>query len=310
MITFLKNNETGLETLTAPVPNCWIHVVDPGRDEIQILTGLGVPQDYITYALDVDERARIEREDEGTLLILIRVPYYQGKEEGAPYITLPVGMILTQQYFVTISRYENDVIQEFAVGRAAKLSTTKRNRFLLRIMLTAANEYLSHLRHINRMVDEVEDKLSVSIRNNEVYELLKYQKSLVYFTTALKQNELTLMRLQRFPYFKMYPDDEDLLEDVIIENQQAIEMTNISTNILSSMMDTFASIISNNLNGVMKFLTSVTIVLSLPTLITSFFGMNVTLPFTDHPLSYLMIIGISLALAMMVILFFARRDWF
>jgi len=156
----------------------------------------------------------------------------------------------------------------------------------------------------------LEDQLQASMRNKEVMELLKYQKSLVYFTTALKSNELVLERLQRGQLFHMYPDDEDLLEDVITENQQAIEMINISNNILSSMMDAFASIISNNLNVVMKFLASVTIVLNLPTIVTSFFGMNVGFPFQNQPWAYLAILAVAILLSTVVVVIFVKRDWF
>ncbi|MHC1785111.1 MAG: magnesium transporter CorA family protein [Anaerolineaceae bacterium] len=156
----------------------------------------------------------------------------------------------------------------------------------------------------------LEDRLQESMRNKELLELLKYQKSLVYFTTALKSNELMMERLKRGQFFSMYPDDEDLLEDVLTENQQAIEMTTISTNILNGMMETFASIISNNLNVVMKFLTSVTIVMALPTLITSFFGMNVGLPFGEHPQAYLLILAICMAGAAGIVFVFFKRDWF
>lgn len=176
---------------------------------------------------------------------------------------------------MTICRWHNDIMQEFCSGRVRNLSTGKRNRLVLRILLATANKYLTYLREINKSVEVLEDRLQLSMQNNEVLEILKHQKSLVYFSTALKSNELMLERLQRSQLFKQYPEDEDLLEDVITENQQAIEMVNITVNILTSLVDAFSSIISNNLNVVMKFLTSITIVMSIPTIVTSFFGMNV-----------------------------------
>jgi len=165
------------------------------------------------------------------------------------------------------------------------------------------------LREITKAVDILEDQLQQSTRNKEVLDLLKYQKSLTYFTTALKSNELMMERLQRSQLLRTYPEDEDLLEDVLTENQQAIEMTNITSNILSSMMDAFASIISNNLNTVMKFLASITIVLSLPTLVASFFGMNVHLPLELHPNAFIYIILISVLISLVVVYIFWRRDW-
>lgn len=310
MITIYRNTENGLEVIPEVVTGCWISVINPSREEIDELTGLGIPQDFITYPLDLDERPRAEKEDDGTLMMLLRIPYFQGVKMDIPYSTIPLGVITHQRFVVTICKMQNDIVQELCSGRVRGLSTAKRNRFTLRILLASATRYLAYLREINRIVETLEDQITISQRNREILELLKYQKSLVYFTTALRSNELMMERLQRWQIFKAFPDDEDLLEDVITENQQAIEMVGISSNILSSMMDAFASIISNNLNVVMKFLTSVTIVMSIPTIVTSFFGMNVTLPFADHPLAAVFVIAIFLAISSVVIFLFMRRDWF
>jgi len=307
MITIYKHNEVGLQTLTEPTPGCWINVIDPSPTEIESLKNLSIPLDYIVYPLDLDERSRTEREN-GDILIIIRIPYYQGTTSDIPYTTIPLGIILSQSYFVTVCKKENEILQEFASGRVKLLSTSKRNRFVLRMLLSTATKYLSFLREITKAVDILEDKLQLSTRNKEVLELLKYEKSLTYFTTALKSNELMMERLQRSQIFKTYPDDEDLLEDVLTENQQAIEMTNITTNILSSTMDAFASIISNNLNAVMKFLASITIILMLPTLITSFFGMNVDLPYMGT-YEFWAILILSVVISFSVGLYFAKRDW-
>jgi magnesium transporter len=311
MITILKTTVNGLERISEPVNNCWINVIDPTTAEIEQLVEMGLPKDYVTYPLDMDERARTEREDDGTQFLLIRVPFFQGVQEDIPYITIPLGVIINSQFIVTICRKTNEEIQEFASGRVRNLETAKRNRFILRLFLAIANRYLGYLREIDRIIDLLEDRLQRSQRNRELLELLKYQKSLVYFTTALKSNELMMERLQRWQFFRMYEDDVDLLEDVITENQQAIEMTNISTNILSSTTDTFASIISNNLNVVMKFLASATIVVNLPTIVFGFFGMNVDLPFQGlGAYGYLIVLGISLVIVILVILVFVRRNWF
>ena len=310
MITIYKNTEFGLEEIPEIVNGCWLNAIDPSSDEIEFLVSQGIVQDFITYPLDLDERPRTEREDDGKQLILIRIPYYDGVKADIPYITIPLGIILTDRFMVTVCRRKNDILQEFASGRVRGFSTSKRNRFVLRLLLANASRYLFYLREINKITDVLEDTLTASMRNKEVFELLKYQKSLVYFTTALKSNELMLERLQRSQLFKQYPDDEDLLEDVITENQQAIEMVNISGSILSSMMDAFASIISNNMNIVMKFLTSMTIVMSIPTIVTSYFGMNVPIPLADQNWAYLGIIGLFLAISIIVIVIFLRRDWF
>ena len=313
MITIYKRTESGLEVLDQPVNNSWVNVVDPTPEEIEQLASWSIPMNFITYPLDVDERARTEREDDGSLMVLLRIPIFQGLHEDVPYSTVPLGIIMTSRMIVTVCRMPNDILQELASGRVRGLETSKRNRFVLRVLLITASRYLSYLREINKVVDTVEDQLQLSQRNRELLELLKYQKSLVYFTTALKTNELMMERLQRWQFFRMYSEDEDLLEDVITENQQAIEMVNISTNILSSTMDAFASIISNNLNAVMKFLASATIVVNLPTIVYSFFGMNVDLPFQDFPYApyaFMIIFVLSISLSVVVILAFIRRDWF
>jgi len=309
MITCYKNIDNGLSLLAEPISGSWINATNPSMEEIAQLESLGIPQDYINYPLDLDERARTEREN-GDLLIVLRIPYYQGKSADIPYSTIPLGIILTERLLVTVCKMENSVVNELSSGRIRGLSTAKRHRFVLRILLNTANQYLGYLREITKSVDTLEDQLQRSTRNKEVLELLKYQKSLTLFTTALKSNELMMERLQRSRIFETYPEDEELLEDVLTENRQAIEMTNISSNILSSMMDAFASIISNNLNGVMKFLASVTIMLSLPTMIASFFGMNVHLPFEANPMAFLLIIILSAGIALCAAYIFWKRDWF
>jgi len=309
MLTIYRSTETGLATLTDIIPGCWISAIEPTTDEIEQIHHLGIPRDFLTYPLDLDERPRTEREDDGSMLIILRVPYYEGPKVDVPYTTVPLGIIITEKYIVTVCRRPNEAIQELTSGRIRGLSTVKRNRFILRMLLLTASRYLENLRQINRTVEALEDQCQGSIRNREMLELLKYQKSLVYFTTALKGNQLMMERLQRSQLFHMYPDDEDLLEDVITENQQALEMVNISSSILTSMMDAFASLISNNLNEVMKFLASITIILSIPTIVTSFFGMNIPLPWAKDGLAPVYIFGIFLLLSIGVVMLFRRRDW-
>lgn len=308
MITIYKTTEAGLREISEVTDGCWVRVTNPTPEEIAQILALSVPQDFIMYALDLDERSRVEKSN-GDTLIVIKVPFYQGETEDIPYSTIPLGIMLAKNMVVTVSKLDCDLLRDAVAGRIRGLSTTKRNRFILHLFHSTANRYLNYLREIDRKVDALEDKLQRSTRNQEVLELLKYQKSLTYFTTALKSNELMMERLQRSQLFLMYPEDLDLLEDVLTENQQAIEMVNIAGAILSQMMDAFASIISNNLNIVMKFLASITIVLSLPTLIASLFGMNVQLPLEHNPLAFLFILGISLLVSVAVTWVFTRRDW-
>lgn len=310
MITIMRSTQNGLEMIQEVTSGSWINVVEPSAQEVKFLTDLGIPQDFITYPLDMDERSRAEREDDGTLLIVMRVPYFQGTNVDIPYITIPLGIILKDDYFITVCKIQHEIIQRFSDGFEKSFSTQKRNRFLLQIMLKSATKYLSDVRKIDKIVEALEDQLERSMQNKGVLELLKYKKSLVYFTTALVANELMIERLHRSQVLLMYAEDEDLLEDVMTEYQQAIQMTNISHDILTSMMSSFASIISNNLNGVMKFLASVTIVLSIPTIISSYFGMNVPLPFENYTYGHWVILIGIISIAWIVVALFNKRNWF
>ncbi len=312
MLAFYKNNEFILEKLDEAAPNCWINAVNPTPEEKDFICSLEIPLDFLTYSLDIDERSRIEEEDSGTMLIVVRVPYYHGEKVDIPYVTIPLGIILTEKYIVTVCSQDTDIIQTFASGKVAKLSTTKRYRFALRLLMMATVKFLDDVRAINKVVDGLEDKLYASMQNTELLNLLKYQKSYVYFSQALKQNELTLVRLSRLKSFQKYEEDEDLLEDVITENTQAIDMTNISSSILASLMDAFASVISNNLNVVMKILASVTIIMSIPNIVTGFFGMNVNFPevISAHPLAALIILILVISMIIISVLLFQKRNWF
>lgn len=308
MLTIYKTTEQGLETLESMANGTWVKAVDPTPDEIQQLVNWGIDVDYINYSLDFDEMPRIERDEDYTF-ILIRIPHSQPNED-IPFITIPLGIMIRGNTIVTICRYDKEMFKVLANGKYRLLKTSKRYRFALYIFLETATRYLTHLREINRMTEAIEDQLQKSTRNREVLELLKYQKSLTYFATALRSNEVMMERVQRTQIFNYYEEDQDLLEDVLTENQQAIQMTNINTEILSSMMDAFASIISNNLNGVMKALAALTIILNLPTVVAAFYGMNVQLPGETHPFAFLTVIGISLALTAIATFIFYKRDWF
>jgi magnesium transporter len=251
---------------------------------------------------------RMERDEDYTF-ILIRIPHRQ-PESDIPYITIPLGILIKGNMVVTICRYDKEMFKVLANGKYRLLKTGKRYRFALYIFLETATRYLTHLREINRMTEAIEDQLQKSTRNREVLELLKYQKSLTYFATALRANEVMMERVQRTQIFNYYEEDQELLEDVLTENQQAIQMTNIATELLAAMMDAFASIISNNLNAVMKALAAITIIISLPTIVASFYGMNVDLPFQTHPLAFWLTVGISAVLICVAVLIFYKRDWF
>ena len=309
MLTIYKTTEQGLEQIESMANGAWIKVVDPTPEEIEKLVNWGIDVDYINYSLDFDEMPRMERDDNYTF-ILIRIPHRQ-PESDIPYITIPLGIMIKSNVIVTICRYDKEMFKVLANGKYRLLKTAKRYRFALYIFLETATRYLTHLREINRQTELIEDQLQKSTRNRELMDLLKYQKSLTYFATALRSNEVMMERVQRTQIFNYYEEDQDLLEDVLTENQQAIQMTSINTEILSSMMDAFASIISNNVNAVMKVLAALTIIFNLPTIVAGFFGMNVILPLSNNdPFAFWVIFGIALALTAIATYIFYKRDWF
>ncbi len=308
MLSIYKTTEQGLEKIETIANGAWVNVVDPKPEEIEKLVKWGMDMDYINYSLDQDEMPRMERDEDYTF-ILLRIPFHQ-PESDVPYMTAPLGIMILGNKIITICRYDSDVFKVLANGKYRLMKTGKRYRLALYIFLETSARYLNLLREINRATELVEDKLQKSTRNREVLELLKYQKSLTYFATALRSNEVMMERVQRTQLFNYYEEDQDLLEDVLTENQQAIQMTTITTEILSSMMDAFASIISNNLNGVMKALAALTIIVSLPGTVAAFYGMNVALPGEGHPLAFLLVLAIAIALTSTATLIFYKRDWF
>ncbi len=308
MLQIYRSTEQGLEKLDTIANGAWVNVIDPTAEEIEKLNNWGVDADYINYSLDADEMPRMERDDEYTF-ILLRIPIHQ-PESDIPYITMPLGIMILGNKIVTICKFETDILKVLINGKYRLLRTSKRYRLVLYVFLETAARYLNCLRDINKSTELVEDQLQKSTRNREVLELLKYQKSLTYFATALRSNEVMMERIQRVQLFNYYEEDADLLEDVITENQQAIQMTSIATEILSGMMDAFASIISNNLNAVMKVLAALTIIINLPSLVAAFYGMNVKLPGEDDPLAFLTVIGLSVGLTTIATYIFYKRDWF
>lgn len=241
---------------------------------------------------------------------MVDVPFIEEHEGSKIYTTLPMGVILSGENIITVCLKEIPLLNDFMSGRIKSFYTFKKTRFILQLLFKNATYFLQYLRQIDRMSLNIERELHKSMKNKELIQLLDLEKSLVYFSTSLRGNEIVLEKMLKFDAIKKYPEDEDLLEDVIIENKQAIEMANIYSNILSGMMDAFASVISNNLNMVMKFLTSVTIVLTIPTMIASFFGMNVPVPLAGQPYAFVIIIAISLAISSILALFMAKKKMF
>jgi magnesium transporter len=288
----------------------WIHLENPSPEESEkIIKKYDLPEDFITDLQDADENARLEWE-EGAMLIILRVPiYYKHRTASVSFATAPLGIIAINDKLITVSYYDNEVLTQYLDGKHRAFAITQQS-FLLNINLRTAIYYLKFLKEINRRTTQIENELHQSMRNKELIRLLRMEKSLVFFNTSLKSNEIILERLQRSRWLHNDPEAEDMIDDVIIENKQAIEMANIYSSILSGMMDAFASIISNNLNVVMKFLTSITIILALPTLIASIYGMNVHLPFQENSYAFAIVMGVSVMLSIMLVLIFIRKKYF
>lgn len=290
-------------------PRGWLHVSDPTAEEVRwLLEQAHVPADFLPHALDIDEVARIERADGGEVLVMMRAPIREAAAGSElPYRSTSLAVVVLRELIVTVSRRDPPVA--LALCRIKGVDPTRPHRFLLQLMLALAGSFLEHLQRLNGDVERVEDELQASTRNREVLALLRLQKGLVHFTTALRSNEILLDRLEEDPPLEVSPGDRALLEDAQIELRQAIEMTTVARDILGSMMDAFASIISNNLNIVMKVMAALTIVLAVPNLIAALYGMNVGLPGQGHPSAFAAVMVVSVVTSLAVALLFRRNQW-
>lgn len=305
----LETNQ--LKTVEKIEKGCWISMLNPTEEEIKkVCKAVKIKEDFIRYSLDYEEKARIDEEDEdGTILFIVDVPIIEKEKESEIYTTMPLGMIVVRdEYFITVSLKRNRIIDNFEKNRVKAFSTYKKSRFLFQIMLINASYYLTYLKQINKETEIAESTLKTSMKNRELLKLLSLEKSLVYFTTSLKSNELVMEKTLRGKILKLYDEDEDILEDAIIENKQAIEMSGIYRDILNGTMDAYASIISNNLNGVMKFLTSITIILAIPTLISSLWGMNVPVPLQNHPYGFAILAVVCVIVTALSVLMLRKKD--
>ncbi len=308
--TDLITNKT--EEVTEYKRGNWINMIAPSDEEIRtVCENLKIQEDFIRYALDPEERARIDyEEDDGTTLILADVPIIERDEDQKEYSTIPVGFIIVRdEYFITVSLTENEVIRRMNPMINKSVATYKKSRLVLQCLYVNSEIYLNLLKTINRETEIAEKELRETRKNKSLLRLLSLEKSLVYFTTSLKANEVVMERMNRGKVIKLYEEDEDLLEDVLIENKQAMEMSKIYSDILSGVMDAYSSIISNNLNGVMKILTAITIIISVPTMISSFWGMNVRVPMQDNPLGFVIILIASLLIGIIVTVILKKKNF-
>ncbi len=313
MVVYLKRENGGLKRLNAPEPGCWIHVYGPfGNEATQKLSEqLSIDIDFITDSLDIDERSRYES-DEGKDLIVFRTPIENDglSDSEALYITVPIGIIRSPEYVVTVSAFKNPVIEFFINSPPKTFNPANQEQFILALFEKNGLKYAEFLRQINNKRYAFEKALYNSSRNEDLFKLLNIQKSLVYFVTSLRANDLLMLKIQRTNFLKIQEDDMDTLRDIIIDSQQALEMSEMYSNILNGTMDAFASIISNNLNEIMKRLTSVTIIISIPMLIASFYGMNVELPGEHNPFAFVFVFSLCILFSVLIATYFFRKRWF
>jgi magnesium transporter len=310
MLTIFRPNNEGVEICSDIKQGRWINLVSPTPDELKIVQEkLEILPEFLRYPLDEEETSRIERE-EGHFLITVKIPDPRHEGDMVRYETVPLGIIVTGKVVITICLRQTPVFEGLMDSRRAKRLLEDHVRLVFNIFLRIANAYLRHLRLIDKLTNEYEAELHRAVRNQELIKLLNLEKSLVYFNTSLKANDIVMARLQSGRYLPVNEENEDILEDAQIENQQAIEMAKIFSDILSGMMNAYASVISNNLNIIMKFLTAVTIVLMLPTLVASIYGMNIALPFQDSPFAFFITMGFSFLLSGIAVYIFIKKRMF
>lgn len=307
--TDLKNGKTA--EIEEFKKGSWVNLVNPSDDEIKkVCENINIQEDFIRYSLDLEEKARIDQEeDDNTVLFVVDVPIIEKENDSVLYTTMPLGMIVVRDdFFITVSLRKNRVIEDFEKGKIKSFATYKKSRFILQILYANSSYFLTYLKQINKETEVTEAKLKDSMKNKELLKMLSLEKSLVYFSTSLKSNEVVMEKTMKGKILKLYEEDEDLLEDAIIENKQAIEMGKIYSDILSGTMDAYASLISNNLNVVMKFLASITLVIAVPTMISSFWGMNLNLPLEHSSWGFPVIVGIAVVLTLLVTWWLKKKD--
>lgn len=322
MKVYKTRNGRILEESSLEEENLWIELVNPTEEEISLVSDkFGIRIEFLKASLDYDESSRIDIDDQ-QILILVNMPIVEHEELPVMYNTVPFGIIITEEMLVTVSLEESQLTLDL-IRSHPDYNTNNRTRLALELLYNIARLFLKYLKDIDKRSVEIEQGVKKSLRNEELVKLLNLEKSLVYFTTSLKSNEFVLERFKRF-YLKRAHDkevkltkeileindeDEEFLEDVIIENKQAIDMADVYSNILGNTMDAFATIISNNLNIVMKFLAIITLVLAIPSIITSYYGMNIALPYQKSPLAYLGIIVISCIVMVIVAYILIKKKY-
>ena len=312
MIQFFKNINHQTVEIESPENGTWVNILPPLKQQefTNLSEALDIPLDFLTDSLDIDERPRFEEED-NVKLIVIKTPTENNSfnESDAYYITIPICIILTHNQIVTVNSFENGAIKKF-LNTFQNRHADKKNMMVLKVIEKITQTYLEFLKEINQRRNLMEQKLYASNRNEELLELMKIQKSMVYFVTALRSNEILLLKMARTNFLGLTDEEKEFLDDLAVDMSQALEMANIYTNILSSTLDAFASIINNNMNNVLKRLTSITIILSLPALVTGIYGMNVPIPYSDSHYAFYIPILLSVGISIIISWYFMKKKWF
>ena len=309
-----ENKKLQKLSISEAVSGSWFSLINPTEEEIkQVSLVLGLDEDFLRNSLDLDERSRIEIED-GNILIITNLPIMT--DDGC-FDTLPMGIIYTPTSIMTVCSKDNNILSSFNETTAYSFDTRNKTEFMLKILYRSVKFYLKYLDIINRTSENIETELQKATNNKALFQLMEIQKTLVYFSTALKDNDIVLQKIMRMTkstssvnYLKTTEEDMDLLEDVIIDTKQAIEMVDMHRMILEAMMEGFASIINNNLNLVMKFLAAITIIMSIPTLIGGLWGMNVPVPFGNNPYGFLVVVTLSVIISFAVVAYFRKKGMF
>ena len=312
MIQYFKNINHQTIAITKPEDGSWINIIPPLKQEefSELSTSLDIPLDFLTDSLDIDERSRFEEED-NVKLVVIKTPTENNSfnESDAYYITIPICIILTHNQIVTVNSFDNGTLKKF-LGTFQNRHPDKKNMMVLKIFEKIIQAYMEFLKEINVRRNVLEQKLYAANRNEQLLQLMRIQKSLVYFVTALRSNEMLLLKIERTNFLSLNEDEKEILQDLIVDNSQALEMANIYTNILSSTLDAFASIIANNQNEVLKRLSVITIVLTFPVLVASIYGMNVPIPYAKSPYAFYIPVSLSLLISLIIGWFFLRKKIF
>lgn len=309
MIHFFKSINGTLQQIDHKESGCWISVYEPTQEEFHTLTvDFGLDVGFVRSCLDEEESSRIEREGDQTLIIVdTAVADVQNATDTIVYSTVPLGIINTNDCVFTISLRRNDVLAAIADGKTSNIQTQLRTQFILRVLMRISAGFMLYLKQIDKISYSMEQQLSGAMKNLEIIQLMGLEKSLVYFSTSLKANLATIEKIQRGRAVKLYPEDEDIMDDVTIEFRQASEMASIYSGILSAMMDAFSYVIANNQNSVMWRLTIITVIIEVPNIIFAFYGINTkTLPF-DISWIYPFLISVIMTIFVAIIMFRYRK---